>query len=119
MVTILFFLAAAGIGGYFTLTYLNDPLRILTPFPVDKYFADFQPLSGGKFRADFTVVADLGWKPDIGRLMVFNAPDDGRPIPVMIPPALSTLTFTKGQNYRVALGIGEGGLIYADSCQKE
>ena len=106
------------IAGYFSLTYLRDPVRTLTPFPVDKYLADFQPWSGGKFKADLTVVADLGWKADIGRLMVFNAPDDPRPIPVLIPPAVSTPTFSKGQNYHLALTVGEGGLIYADSCEK-
>jgi hypothetical protein len=103
---------------YFGLKYLNDPYRTLEPFSADKYLADFQPLMGSKFKADFKVVADLGWKDNVGRLMVFTASNDSRPILVLIPPKLSGIFFTKGQTYQVSLEVGEGGLIYADSCDK-
>lgn len=112
-------LVILGNGVYFAFKYLNDPYRTLEPFSVDKYLADFQPLSGSKFKADFKVVADLGWKDNIGRLMVFTAPNDSRPILVLIPPKLSGIFFTKDQTYQISLEVGEGGLIYADSCEKE
>jgi len=112
-------LMVLGNAGYFALKYLNDPYRTLEPFSVDKYLADFQPLAGSKFKADFKVVADLGWKEGVGRLMVFSAPNDSRPILVMIPPKLSGIFFSKGQSYQVSLEVGEGGLINADSCEKE
>jgi len=112
-------LVILGNAAYFTIKYLNDPYRTMTPFSVDNYLSDFQPLSGSKFKADFTVVADLGWKENIGRLMVFTASKDSRPILVLIPPKLSGIFFTKGQTYQVSLEVGEGGLIYADSCEKE
>jgi hypothetical protein len=86
---------------------------------VDNYLTDFQPLSGSKFSADFKVVADLGWKENIGRLMVFTAANDSRPVLVLIPPKLSGIFFTKGQTYQVALEVEQGGLIYADSCEKD
>ena len=108
-----------GNAAYFTFKYLNDPYRTLEPFSVDRYLADFQPLAGSKFGADLKVVADLGWKENVGRLMVFTAPNDSRPILVLIPPKLSGIFFTKGQTYQAALEIGEGGLIYADSCDKD
>jgi hypothetical protein len=106
-------------AGYFALKYLNDPYRTLETFSVDKYLADFQPLTGSKFKADFKVMADLGWKENIGRLMVFTTPNDNRPVLVLIPPKLAGIFFTKGQTYQVSLEVGEGGLIYADSCEKE
>jgi hypothetical protein len=108
-----------GNAAYFAIKYLNDPYRTLEPFSVDKYLTDFQPLAGSKFKADFTVVADLGWKDNVGRLMVFTAPNDSRPILVLIPPKLSGVFFSKGQTYQVSLEVGEGGLIYADLCEKE
>jgi hypothetical protein len=108
-----------GNAAYFTLKYFNDPYRTLESFSADRYLADFQPLMGSKFKADFRVVADLGWKDNVGRLMVFNAPNDSRPILVLIPPKLAGIFFTKGQIYQIALEVGEGGLIYADSCEKE
>jgi hypothetical protein len=112
-------LVILGNSAYFVFKYLNDPYRTLELFSTDRYLADFQPLAGSKFRADFKVMADLGWKENIGRLMVFTAPNDARPILVLIPPKLSTIFFTKGQTYEVSLEVGEGGLIYADSCEKE
>ncbi len=108
-----------GNGACFTLRYLDNPYRTLEPFPVDKYLADFQPLAGSKFGADLKVVADLGWKEKVGRLMVFNAPNDSRPILVLVPPKMAGLYFSKGQTYQVAMEVGEGGLIHADSCDKD
>lgn len=108
-----------GNAAYFTLKYLDNPYRTLEPFSVDKYLADFQSLAGSKFGSDLKVVADLGWKEGMGRLMVFTAPNDSRPILVMIPPKLSAIYFSKGQTYQVAIEVGEGGLIYADSCDKD
>jgi len=119
IVSALLALVVLGNAGYFAVKYLNNPYRTLELFSADRYLADFQPLAGSKFRADFKVVADLGWKENVGRLMVFAAPNDSRPILVLIPPKLAGIFFTKGQTYQVALEVGEGGLIYADSCEKE
>lgn len=107
-----------GIGGFFLFQTLNDPLRTLEPFPVGKYLESYKPLAGSKFRADLRVENDLGWKEGIGRLMVFSLREDPRPIVVMIPPSLSEIYFTKGQNYQAELEVKEGGLIYANSCRK-
>jgi hypothetical protein len=112
-------LVVVGNAAYFGFKYLHDPYRTLESFSADKYLTDFQPLTGSKFKADFKVTADLGWKENVGRLMVFTVSNDSRPILVLIPPKLSGIYFTKGQNYQVSLEVGEGGLIYADSCEKE
>jgi hypothetical protein len=88
---------------YFAFKYLNDPYRTLPPFSVDNYLADFQPLTGSKFKADFKLVADLGWKENVGRLLVFTASNDNRPILVLIPPKLSGVFFSKDQTYRIDL----------------
>ena len=112
-------LVLIGNAAYFSFRYLANPYRTLEPFSVDNYLADFQPLAGSKFGADLKVVADLGWKENTGRLMVFNAHNDSRPVLVLIPPKLAGISFSKGQTYQVALVVGEGGLIYADSCDKD
>jgi hypothetical protein len=119
LVSTLLFLLVLGVAGYFTYKYLDDPYRTLEPFPVDKYLADYRSLAGAKFKADLKVSNDLGWKAETGRLMVFTLQNDNRPIVVLIPPKLGGIFFTKGQNYQASLGVGEGGLIYADSCEKE
>ena len=115
----LLILVILGIIGYFTFQYLEDPFRILKPFPMDAYMSDFHPLSGAKFKADLKVDADLGYKPETGHLMKFTMDNDSRALVVLIPPKLSGIYFTKGQNYQVSLIVGDGGLVYADSCEKE
>jgi hypothetical protein len=112
-------LVVLGIIAYFTLQYIGNPYRTLEAFPIDKYLSDYRSLSGAKFRADLKVSADLGWRADVGRLMVFTVADDNRPVVVLIPPKLGGIFFTKGQNYQASLEVGEGGLIYADSFEKE
>jgi hypothetical protein len=119
LVSSLLVLVIIGIVGYFTYKYLADPYRTLEPFPMDKYLSDYRSMTGNKFKADLKVSADLGWKAETGRLMVFTVENDSRPLVVLIPPKLSGLYFTKGQNYQASLEVGEGGLVYADSCEKE
>lgn len=112
-------LLVLGVIGYFTYKYLNDPYRTLEPFPMDKYLSDYRAMTGNKFKADLKVSADLGWKAETGRLMVFTLQDDSRPLVVLIPPKLKDIYFTKGQSYQASLEVQEGGLVYADSCDKE
>ena len=112
-------LVILGVVGYFTYKYLGDPYRTLEPFPMDKYLSDYRALNGAKFKADLKVSADLGWKAETGRLMVFTLQNDNRTLVVLIPPKLGALYFEKGQNYQASLEVGEGGLVYADTCDKE
>lgn len=119
IVSSLLVLVIIGIVGYFSYKYLSDPYRTLEPFPMDKYMTDYRSMAGNKFKADLKVSADLGWKAETGRLMVFTFENDNRPLVVLIPPKLAGLFFEKGQNYQASLEIGEGGLVYADSCEKE
>ena len=108
-----------GIVSFFTYKYLSDPYRTLEPFPMDKYLADYRSMTGNKFKADLKVSNDLGYTPGKGRLMVFTVQNDSRPLVVLIPPKLSGLYFTKGQDYQASLEVEEGGLVYADTCEKE
>jgi hypothetical protein len=115
-------LIVLGVVGFFTYKYLNDPYRTLKPFPMDEYLSDYRSLSGAKFKADLKVSADLGFKPETGRLMVFTLQNDGggnRSLVVLIPQKLSDIYFTKGQSYQASLGVGDGGLVYAETCEKE
>ena len=119
LVSALLILVVLGAIGYFTYSYLEDPYRTLEVFPVDKYMSDYRSLAGAKFKADLKVSADLGYDPSVGRLMVFTTTTDSRPVVVLIPPRLGGIYFTKGQNYRASLEVQQGGLVYADTCEKE
>jgi hypothetical protein len=110
--------SAGGIGGMIVARHLSDPLRTLDKFPVAKYLENYRSVAGAKFKGDLRVEADLGWKEGAGRLMVFTAAEDTRPIVVLIPPHLSNIYFSKGQTYLAELEVKEGGLIYANTCRK-
>jgi hypothetical protein len=107
------------VTGVFAMRYINDPYRTLEIFPVSKYLDNYQALAGSKYKANFRVEADLGWKEGAGRLMLFSTSDDPRPIAVLVPAAVAGgIYFTKGQTYTAEVEVKEGGLIYADSFQK-
>jgi hypothetical protein len=114
---IAFVVIGAG-GGILVAQRLNDPLRTLEKFPVAKYLDNYHALSGARFKGELRVEADLGWKENIGRLMVFSVVEDPRPIVVMIPAQFSNIYFSKGQSFVAELEVKEGGLIYANSCRK-
>jgi len=120
VVSSLLVFAIIAIIGFFTWKYLSDPNRTLETFPMDRYLSDYRSLTGNKFKADLKVSADLGYTTEKGRLMVFTLPNDSRSLVVLIPPELGEkIYFTKGQNYQASLDVREGGLVYADSCEKE
>jgi hypothetical protein len=119
IVSSLLAVAVVGIIGFFSYKYLADPYRTLEPFPMDKYLSDYRSMTGAKFKADLKVSADLGWKAETGRLMVFTMQNDSRPLVVLIPPKLGGIFFEKGQNYQASLEVQDGGIVYADTCEKE
>lgn len=119
VVSSLLILVIVGIVGYFSYEYLNDPYRTLKAFPMDTYLSDFRSMSGVKFKADVKVSAVLGSPSDMGRLLVFTFQNDNRNLVVLIPPKMDGLYFEKGENYLLSLDVREGGLVYADSCEKE
>ncbi len=115
----LLLVVVGAVSAVFAMRYINDPYRTLEAFPVSKYFDGYQALAGSKYKADFRVEADLGWKDGAGRLMLFSTADDSRPVAVLIPAAVANgIYFTKGQTYTAEVEVKEGGLIYANSFKK-
>ena len=119
IVSSLLILVIVGVVGYFAYQYLSDPYRTLKPFPMDTYLSDYRSMTGVKFKADLKVSAVLGTPADSGRLLVFTFLNDNRSLVVLIPPKMNGLYFEKGENYQLSLDVREGGLVYADSCEKE
>lgn len=107
------------VGGILITSFLRDPYRTLEAFPVNKYFEGHRSLAGAKFKGELRVEADLGWKEEVGRLMLFSTKNDSRPVAIMIPAVVANNNyFTKGQTYLAELEVKEGGLIYANSIRK-
>lgn len=112
-------LAVGVIGGVVVTQTVNDPYRTLQVFPVAKYLDSPRALAGSKFKAELRVEADLAWKEEAGRLMLFSASDDSRRLAVLIPSSVAReVYFTKGQTYLAEIEVKEGGLIHANSIRK-
>lgn len=107
-----------GIGIFAATRFVNDPYRTLESFPTDKYFQNYRSVVGAKFKATLKVEADLGWKQNKGRLMVFTEESGSRPIVILFPSKLGNTVFNKGQSYLIEMDVLEGGLIYARSAKK-
>jgi hypothetical protein len=115
----LLLLAVGVIGGVVVTQTLNDPYRTLQVFPVAKYLDSPRALAGSRFKAELRVEADLAWKEEAGRLMLFSTADDSRRLAVLIPATVAReIYFTKGQSYLAEIEVKEGGLIYANSIRK-
>jgi hypothetical protein len=115
----LLLLAVGVIGGVVVTQTLNDPYRTLQVFPVTKYLDSPRALAGSKFKAELRVEADLAWKEEAGRLMLFSTAEDSRRFAVLIPASVAReVYFTKGQTYLAEIEVKEGGLIYANSIRK-
>jgi hypothetical protein len=119
ILTALVLLTWGAVAGAYLVRYLHNPYRTLPSFPVAKYLDGYRPLAGLRYKSELKVEADLGWKENIGKLMLFTTTDDSRPIAVFIPAVVAKdVYFTKGQTYLGELEIKEGGLIHANSIQK-
>lgn len=88
-------------------------------FPIHTYFDDHASLAGLKFQATLRVEADLGWKKDAGRIIVFIPVDDSRRITAHIPPNLSGVHFQRGERYKAEVSVGEGGQIQVLTVTRE
>ena len=113
-------LVAVGIGvGLAVNNYLNDPYRTLEVFPVTKYLQEPNTLYGSRFKADIRVENSLGWKENVGNVMIFSSTADSNLMAIMVPAAVSkNVSFSKGQTYTAELEVKEGGLIYANAIRK-
>lgn len=98
---------------------LSDPLRTLQDFPVDEYYENHSALEGTRFKARLKAVNQIGWKEDLGRLVIFEAGAGGKPVVVVIPPNLETLSIESGQPYQAEIRVTEGGLLKANYLRKD
>lgn len=104
---------------FFAQKAIRNPLRTLQEFPVSEYYKNHTSLEGTRFKSRLKVVNQLGWKEEVGRLVVFHAGDGENPVVVLIPPEKDSLSFESGESYAAELLVGEGGLLTAGYLKRE
>ena len=82
------------------------------------YYENAVSLRGNTYRIDAEIDSSLGSPPAIGRLfsVVVKDAKESTPVvlPVLIPPALGSLTIEKGQHYYLKVKVDDRGLLIAE-----
>jgi hypothetical protein len=112
-------------AGYFVLHQGGDgaSLRTVEQLNPDLYLENANSLRGNTYKMDVEIESSLGNSPKQGRLFSvhLNSPSkSGVPVilPVLIPPALGTMTIQKGQKYLMKVKVVESGLLEVESATK-
>jgi len=119
LVPAIFGVGVAAMVIFFAQKAIYDPLRTLQPFPVKEYYENHASLEGTRFKVQLKVINQLGWKDEVGRLIIFNVGSSDNPVVVLVSTKQDTLSFEPGDTYQAELRVGEGGLLKADHLKKE
>ena len=86
------------------------------------YYENATSLRGNTYRIDAEIDSSLGSPPASGRLFSIVVKDakESAPIilPVLVPPALGSLTIEKGQHYYLKVKVDERGMLIAEEAVK-
>jgi hypothetical protein len=112
-------------GGYvfFRSTPGAASLRTTEPLDPALYYESANSLRGNSYRIDVEIDSSLGNSASKGRLFsvkLKNPGSGGVPdlLPVLVPPALGSLTIQKGQHYLMKVRVVEGGLLEVQQAVK-
>lgn len=112
-------------GGYLFLR--NNPgaasLRATEQLDSSLYYESANSLRGNSYRIDGEIDSSLGNSPSKGRLFSVKLKNPGSGavsdlLPVLVPPALGTLTIQKGQHYLMKVRVIDGGLLEVEQALK-
>lgn len=126
---ILLLLLIVGAIGYWSLRQGVGESSLRTTEELDSalYYDNANSLRGNTYKIDAEIDSSLGNSPSKGRLfsVVLKQPGKqagkgGTPVilPVLVPPALGSLTIQKGQHYLMKVKVVEDGLLKVEEATK-
>lgn len=117
--------ALLAVGGYWIFSQggKEGSLRTVEELDPALYYNNANSLRGNTYRIDAEIDSALGNSPGKGRLFsvtLKNAAKGGAPVilPVLVPPALGSLTIQKGQHYLMKVKVGDNGLLGVEEARK-
>lgn len=121
LVVVVLLIAGGAVGTYYLSGTVNDPYRTLQGLDLQAYYENANSLRSNEYKIDGTVVNQLKWDPQQGRLFSFevSGPGGDRPVGVLIPPELSTVNIQKGQQFALKVEVGSGGILLARDLRKQ
>lgn len=122
---ILLLLLIVGAIGYWSLRQGGGEASLRTTEELDPalYYDNANSLRGNTYKIDAEIDSSLGNSPSKGRLfsvVLKQAGKGGAPVvlPVLVPPALGSLTIQKGQHYLMKVKVVEDGLLKVEEASK-
>jgi hypothetical protein len=113
------------LGGYwiFSKGGKEGSLRTVEELDPALYYNNANSLRGNTYRIDAEIDSALGNSAGKGRIFsvtLKNAVKGGAPVilPVLVPPALGSLTIQKGQHYLMKVKVGDNGLLTVEEASK-
>lgn len=109
---------------YFLAFYKSSDVtfRKIEKLDPNLYYENANSLRGNTYRIDAEIDSSLGAPPSSGRffsVVVKDARENGPVVlPVLIPPALGSLTIEKGQHYYLKVKVDERGMLIAEEAVK-
>lgn len=124
-ILLIFLLFSILIGsGFFLVIFKQSSSTLLKIERLDHnlYYENATSLRGNTYRIDAEIDSSLGSPPSSGRLfsVVVKDTKESSPVilPVLIPPALGSLTIEKGQHYYLKVKVDERGMLIAEEAVK-
>jgi hypothetical protein len=120
---LLIVLVAGGAFVFFTGSGGSGSLRTVEELDPSLFYNNANSLRGNTYRIDAEIDSSLGNSPTKGRLFSVTLKGNakgGVPVimPVLVPPALGTLTVQKGQHYLMKVKVGDNGLLLVEEARK-
>ena len=122
---ILLLLLIVGAVGYWSIGRGGSEASLRTTEQLDPalYYDNANSLRGNTYKIDAEIDSSLGNSPSKGRLfsvVLKQATRGGAPVvlPVLVPPALGSLTIQKGQHYLMKVKVVEDGLLKVEEARK-
>jgi len=122
---LLLLLLIVGAGGYWSLRQGGGEASLRTTEELDPalYYDNANSLRGNTYKIDAEIDSSLGNSPSKGRLfsvVLKQATKGGAPVvlPVLVPPALGSITIQKGQHYLMKVKVVDDGLLKVEEARK-
>lgn len=124
LIGVVFSLGLLSASGYYILFYksVDVTFRKIEKLDPNLYYENANYLRGNTYRIDAEIDSSLGSPPSSGRLfsVVVKDAKESNPVilPVLIPPALGSLTIERGQHYYLKVKVDERGMLIAEEAVK-
>ena len=94
----------------------SDPFDGVTDLTIDDYMDNAPSFQGNVYRVQGTVIEQLKWTPDSGRL--FNVEVGDARVGIKVPPEFSDQNIQTGQSFLFKIRVERQGILIAEDIQK-